>query len=66
MEIDICSWEKEKVGGWKQCKCFEIIRVLKDFFFSCHNINSQKREIFLHGNFLYLKKKMQQVGGTFL
>lgn len=24
---------ERKGGGWKQCKCFEIIRVLKDFFF---------------------------------
>lgn len=29
MEIDICSKEKEEVGG-KRCKCFKIISVLKD------------------------------------
>ena len=69
MEIDICSREKEKVGvggggGGKRYKCFKIISVLKDFFFFCHNINSQKGEIFVAIS--CIKKKMHQMGGTFL
>ena len=49
MEIDICSREREKVGGGggNRYKCFKIISVLKDLFFFCHNMNSQKGEIFV-------------------
>ena len=34
-------------GGGNRYKCFKIISVLKDLFFFCHNMNSQKGEIFV-------------------